>query len=290
LRAVCLRLSSLTAYGDPLSASLLRDFHGLSLNGLHSPWLVVVIIRPILCIKHFQLAEAILTEPTTHDDEVPSIHLANTRTWPERQQRLHAEERGERDLFLERDSEDEDEETGLKDQCQDSGAELGRSNYNGFVDVQNEAYVLIPGEQETSGGVNGVSRSNRAASSTLNSKAGIILGIHNIFIVIPQFLVTGLSAIIFAIFDPQKPLLPDHRAPIAPGPSLNGTMSSAHAVVARGKGVVESLLLENSVQGKDDWNNSSHPDSVVYIFRIGGVAACLAFLLCWRLAREIRHR
>lgn len=131
-----------------------------------------------MCLKHFQLAEAIKTEPATHDDEVPSIHLANTRTWPERQQGLHTEERGERDLFLERDSEDEDEETGLKDQCRDSGAELSRdniSNYNGFVDVQNEDYVLIPGEQETSGGVNGVSRSHRAVSSTLNAKAGIIL-------------------------------------------------------------------------------------------------------------------
>jgi len=148
---------------------------------------------------------------------------------------------------------------------------------------------LIPGEQEINGGVYGVSRSDRTVSSTLSSKAGIILGIHNIFIVIPQFLVTGLAAIIFAIFDPQKPLLPDHRAPIAPGPTLNGTIPSAHAVVARGKGVLESLLLDNSTQGKVVLNDSS-PDSVVYIFRIGGVAACLAFLSCWWLAREMRHR
>ena len=31
---------SLTAYGGPLSSSLLRDFHLLSVHGLHSPWLV----------------------------------------------------------------------------------------------------------------------------------------------------------------------------------------------------------------------------------------------------------
>ncbi|KAF9515837.1 hypothetical protein BS47DRAFT_1444339, partial [Hydnum rufescens UP504] len=38
----------------------------------------------------------------------------------------------------------------------------------------------------------------------VGDKAGIILGIHNVFVVIPQFLVTGLSAIIFAIFEPNR--------------------------------------------------------------------------------------
>ena len=86
---------------------------------------------------------------------------------------------------------------------------------------------------------------------------------------------TGLAAIIFAIVDPQLPLSPDHNS--------------------------------NATQGKAESNNSSHSDSVVYIFRsvldlyplrvglihpfsICGVAAFLAFILCWRLAREIRHR
>ena len=36
--------ASLTAYGEPLSSSPLRDFHGLSLNGLRFPWFVVVTI------------------------------------------------------------------------------------------------------------------------------------------------------------------------------------------------------------------------------------------------------
>ena len=35
---------SLTAYGGPLSSSLLRDFRLLSVHGLHSPWLVLIII------------------------------------------------------------------------------------------------------------------------------------------------------------------------------------------------------------------------------------------------------
>lgn len=95
-------------------------------------------------------------------------------------------------------------------------------------------------------------------------------GIHNIFIVIPQFLVTGFAAILFALVDPQKPLLPDHRAPVAPGPILNGTLPAAavNAVVSRGKEVLENLLLDNSTRGKVELNDSSHPDSVVYIFRL----------------------
>ena len=43
------------------------------------------------------------------------------------------------------------------------------------INVQNEDYEVISGEQETNGKVNGVSRSDRAVSSTLSSKAGIIL-------------------------------------------------------------------------------------------------------------------
>ena len=94
-------------------------------------------------------------------------------------------------------------------------------------------------------------------------------GIHNIFIVVPQFLVAGFAAVLFAIVDPKKPLLPDHRAPIAPGPSLNGTIpiAAANAVVSRGKKILESMLVDNSTQGKDELlNNLPHFDSVVYIF------------------------
>ncbi len=56
--------------------------------------------------------------------------------------------------------------------------------------------------------------------------------------------------------------------------------------------------------------DTSHTNSVVYIFRyvltepespgislsenkfcrIGGIAASIAFVLCWRLAKEIRHK
>jgi len=107
----------------------------------------------------------------------------------------------------------------------------------------------------------------------LSSKAGIILGIHNIFIVIPQFLVTGLSALIFAIFDPQKSVISGTLPGNSTSTPLNNSTTSP-----------SSLLV------KDAPSNNDQPDSVVYIFRIGGFSALIAFVLCYRLARELRHR
>ena len=58
----------------------------------------------------------------------------------------------------------------------DFGAQLSRVNLSdGVVDVQDEEYEFIPGGQETNGRANGVSRSDRAVSLTLSSKAGVIL-------------------------------------------------------------------------------------------------------------------
>jgi hypothetical protein len=51
-------------------------------------------------------------------------------------------------------------------------------------------------------------------------------GIHNVFVVIPQFIVTGISAIIFAIFEPGSSLT-DSREAIKTGAPLNNTLSSS---------------------------------------------------------------
>ncbi|KAJ7190222.1 MFS general substrate transporter [Mycena pura] len=100
----------------------------------------------------------------------------------------------------------------------------------------------------TERGVGGDEFGVRAAEGIggLSTKAGVILGIHNIFIVIPQFLVTGLASIIFAIFDGSG--APDPAS--SPQPGRN---------------------------------------SVVYVFRIGAIWASIAFVLAWRLARELRR-
>ena len=54
-------------------------------------------------------------------------------------------------------------------------------------------------------------------------------GIHNIFVVIPQFLVTGLSSVIFAISEPDHPVLPGH-IPSGLKPAANATLSGNEKV------------------------------------------------------------
>ena len=100
----------------------------------------------------------------------------------------------------------------------------------------------------------------RHSVNDLSSKAGIILvrpsgsfavawlirlflekGLHNICIVIPQFLVTGMASIIFALFDPDKSAIHRGKAqdiPV-PVPPANGTIPGAVADMrfARAEGV-----------------------------------------------------
>jgi len=105
----------------------------------------------------------------------------------------------------------------------------------------------------------------------IGDKAGIILGIHNIFLVIPQFLVTGLSSIIFAIYEPQLSVLDaPHTGLSTPAPPLNGTISDA--VLRR---------AEFEERGFD---------SIGFLFRLGGVCAAVACVLCYRLSRELRQQ
>ncbi|KAJ7841888.1 hypothetical protein B0H14DRAFT_2781893, partial [Mycena olivaceomarginata] len=245
------------------------------------------------------LAEAILTAPaSTPGRGSMAIRLADTRTGI-RAAEVNEEEEG----FLvsrpgeESDSEDEGERGGLSKakavRESDDGSESdGDIEFvrpdedgegNSALLLGNPAAqlsvvdVLTPREawDEDRGGSGGMREARDAElgvgagrgrgrggdgdgegreeeGGVLSSKAGVILGIHNIFIVIPQFLVTGLSAAIFAIFDGEAP---------PPG----------HAPAPEGEGV-------------------SRRNSVVYVFRIGGIWASIAFVLAWRLARELRRR
>ncbi|KAF7322326.1 MFS general substrate transporter [Mycena chlorophos] len=104
-----------------------------------------------------------------------------------------------------------------------------------------------------------------AQGGGLSAKAGVILGIHNIFVVIPQFLVTGLAAIIFAIFDGNENDLSESPIPDLPS---NGTSTE----------LIRSVPV------------SSGRNHVAIVFRIGGVWALIAFVLAWRLARELKRR
>ncbi|CAE6481249.1 unnamed protein product [Rhizoctonia solani] len=108
---------------------------------------------------------------------------------------------------------------------------------------------------------------SRSIDEGVGSKAGIILGIHNLVVVLPQFLVTGLSAVLFALLEPQKSVLHGkHPGNVPPGTNI-------------------TLPLNNLDIREEETSASS--DSIGLIFRIGGVSAAVASLLAWRLAREL---
>lgn len=87
--------------------------------------------------------------------------------------------------------------------------------------------------------------------SGLAEKAGIIIGIHNIFIVIPQFIMTGLASIIFALLDPTN------RQPSAAATDPSSSMISTPPSIEGSHSVPRSGAL---VQG-------SGPNSYAIIYR-----------------------
>ncbi|KAG8822590.1 hypothetical protein FRC19_005644 [Serendipita sp. 401] len=130
----------------------------------------------------------------------------------------------------------------------------------------------------------------------ISGKAGIILGIHHVSMVMPQFLVTTLSSIIFAICEPVSGvhLGAGHagagvgegtnirsRSPV--GGSLNEEGGKGRLLVR----AVRSVLFRRSA---DDKNEDGNPDGIALIFKIGGVSSVIAAILCWRLAMELRKQ
>ncbi|TEB23029.1 MFS general substrate transporter [Coprinellus micaceus] len=239
------------------------------------------------------LAEAILTEPgPASTDDGGSILLEDTRG-----SRLEAQD-GEREGFLSgrrsesEDGEGDDDESDVDVQNaksarlgvlgSNSDARVSHLNVNGDRHSDDD-YAFVGGQRSSRGD----EPDQRQRGGGLSAKAGIILGIHNVFIVIPQFLVTGLSSIVFAIFDPKKVVIP-HR------PVNNGTIP---AVSTSLKNATEALF-DTILQRSDDFVDlstrepeaSQSSSSIVYIFRFGGITATIAFVLCWRLARALRHR
>ncbi|WVQ95210.1 hypothetical protein IAU59_002304 [Kwoniella sp. CBS 9459] len=125
-------------------------------------------------------------------------------------------------------------------------------------------------------------------------KAGVILGIHNVFLVLPQFVVTFLSAIIFSVMEPA-PLPAHHPGPgtgaIPIHPDVNATDASSALesgamgeVAAEVGGQVVRRYLSGRAEGASGEGGS--PDAVGLIFRIGGVSAAIGGYLCYRLARN----
>ncbi|KII91533.1 hypothetical protein PLICRDRAFT_156689 [Plicaturopsis crispa FD-325 SS-3] len=213
------------------------------------------------------LGEAIHSEPLPGDTS--SIRLADTRA---PYTRVDAEEQA---FLVGEDDEEVDRRPGTSSRSHslESAEARARQNVMGNagaqisrIDIQ-EPDAYLEDSESTGAGVH----------RDLTAQSGVILGIHNIFIVIPQFIVTGLSSIIFALFEPDKSVLHGQH----PGKidTSNTTMS-----------VTSELMRRQEADTVPDG-----PNSVAIIFRqseysIGGVSAAIAFVLCWRLAREIRHR
>lgn len=96
-----------------------------------------------------------------------------------------------------------------------------------------------------------ISPNSHSGKSTAD-KAGVILGIHNVFVVLPQFLVTGLSAVIFSIMEPDtKRGIPGTHPNADLGPGASVTGEALEGLIKRAEGVVEG----------------GSPDAVGLIFR-----------------------
>ncbi|KAK0205153.1 major facilitator superfamily domain-containing protein [Desarmillaria ectypa] len=209
------------------------------------------------------LGEAILTEPTSGAGDAGAIMLTDTRSFNAGVEEVVFED-PEHDADSDAESDLQDRESSRARLMRNPDAGVSRADISGNrADLDEE-----DGEEGENAVLVGRRRPDLEIGETgegvttedLSAKAGIILGIHNIFVVIPQFLVTGVSSIIFAVFDKDTRVASDASS------AENGA---------------EAAIVTTAAEGSN---------SVVYVFRIGGIAALIAFVLSWRLAKELRHR
>ncbi len=92
-------------------------------------------------------------------------------------------------------------------------------------------------------------------------KAGVILGIHNVFLVLPQFIVTIMSSIIFYFMEPSKIAQIPVEADMGPG-------------------------SVDTVTRREGMGEGASSDAVGLIFRIGGLSALIGGIICMRLGRS----
>ncbi|KAH7871070.1 uncharacterized protein C8R40DRAFT_1055634 [Lentinula edodes] len=247
------------------------------------------------------LGEAILTEPASSSvHEAVGIRLVDTRS---RDEGNDGDDESET-IFVAGEASDSDSDSGQAQKGQFEReerritllrlGEAGSSSVNvtpavtnyreDDEDVLDEGALLVGRPRDEEEGEEDEDMDEHSGGG-LSAKAGIILGIHNIFVVIPQFLVTGLSSIIFALVDPTKSVLHGSHPGGTLGPALNHTTLG---------GAIPRYIVRDDTEDElemiQELQASATSNSIVYIFRVGGVSALIAFILCWRLARELRHR
>lgn len=125
---------------------------------------------------------------------------------------------------------------------------------------------------------------SQLAESALTSKTAFRC--HNIYLVLPQFLVTALSSIIFAFLAPHHSVLSAHPAPATPA-AVNVT--SAAPAGLSGEAVLEivtDLARRAAEAAVGDASAARGWDALGMIFRIGGVSALVSAWICWKMTRE----
>jgi solute carrier family 45 protein 1/2/4 len=112
-------------------------------------------------------------------------------------------------------------------------------------------------------------------------KAGVILGIHNVFLVLPQFIVTFLSSIIFYLMEPDKSIpahppaggvIPIHNA-TGLGGGEDAGMGEGYVAITAGK--LLARMVTSAGEGMTRWSGRSgagapvagSSDAVGLIFR-----------------------
>lgn len=129
-------------------------------------------------------------------------------------------------------------------------------------DIQNLSFGLDP---SSPGGLQSAAQSPSrgrtaavpAAPGGTADKAGVILGIFNVFIVMPQFVITALSSIIFHIMEPSTSNIPPKHPNAIPVGNITGAGLPEDAI----EGVMKLIVREGApVEG-------GSPDAVGLIFR-----------------------
>lgn len=210
------------------------------------------------------LAEAILSEDGQEDRG--SILLNDTRS---RHADGTATENEERQFLVGEDEDDYEEVRSFRSSAsidsQDGEERERHNNIMGNVRART-SHLEVHTTEDTS-------MPKRSRGGGLAAKAGIILGIHNIFIVIPQFVMSGISSIIFAIMEPGK------SAPEMVPDSGNVTMPMLNSTA--------SLMPRDEIAIT---SQGGGPNSYAIVFRLGGLSAIVACVLTIRLVRDLKNR
>ncbi|GAA6004844.1 hypothetical protein JCM10207_008425 [Rhodosporidiobolus poonsookiae] len=123
-------------------------------------------------------------------------------------------------------------------------------------------------------------------------QTGVILGCHNIYLVLPQFLVTGLSSIIFALFAPHHSVIAGHGAVSTPSASTPNTSSNDDGdeyrnarLLVRAAARLGATMMERRAEGQPAGAEGGW-DALGLIFRIGGISAICSTYICFRMWRD----